>query len=118
MRPLTSAHLLDASALPAGESSATVHARVAQARERAAARWQEVPWRCNAEVPGKVLRQMLPANDATRIIEDALTTGRLTARGVDKVLRIAWTVADLAGKDEVDKSCVAEAMGMRRGRLR
>ncbi|MFX5480942.1 hypothetical protein ABTD95_20125, partial [Acinetobacter baumannii] len=66
----------------------------------------------------KVLRQMLPTNDATRIIEDALTTGRLTARGVDKVLRIAWTVADLEGKDEVDKACVAEAMGMRRGRLR
>ncbi len=118
MRPLTSAHLLDASALPAGESSAAVHERVAQARERAAARWRGVPWRCNAEVPGKVLRQMLPANDATRIIEDALTTGRLTARGVDKVLRIAWTVADLEGKDEVDKACVAEAMGMRRGRLR
>ncbi|MBO1736783.1 hypothetical protein HJY41_14410, partial [Barnesiella sp. GGCC_0306] len=37
---------------------------------------------------------------------------------VDKVLRIAWTVADLEGKDEVDKACVAEAMGMRRGRLR
>ncbi|BCQ02951.1 YifB family Mg chelatase-like AAA ATPase [Cutibacterium avidum] len=117
MRPLTSAHLLDASTLPAGESSAVVHDRVAEARLRAARRWEGRPWKCNAEVPGKVLRQKLPANDATRIIEDALTTGRLTARGVDKVLRIAWTVADLEGKDEVDKACVAEAMGMRRGRL-
>nr|WP_154564854.1 YifB family Mg chelatase-like AAA ATPase [Cutibacterium porci] len=118
MRPLTSAYLLDKSTLPAGESSAAVHDRVARARERAAARWQDAPWRCNAEVPGKVLRQMLPGNDATRMIDDALRTGRLTARGVDKVLRIAWTVADLEGKDNVDKACVAEALGMRRGRLR
>lgn len=118
MRPVTSAHLLGLDSVPAGESSDVVRARVIEARARASHRWREHPWRCNAEVPGTVLRSSLPAGDATALVEEALLAGRLTARGVDKVLRIAWSIADLAGRDTINRDCVAEAMGLRRGGVR
>ncbi len=84
-----------------GESSATVAARVADARARALARWRGTPWQCNAHVPGAVLRSAswrLAPGDLGRV-HDELARGALSARGVDRVLRVAWTLADLVGKD-------------------
>ena len=46
---------------------------------------------------------------------DALDRGRLSARGVDKVFRLAWTVADLAGRDRPSRDDTALALAMRRG---
>lgn len=115
LRPLRSAHLLGVGALPTGESSATVLGRVAEARARAARRWSGTPWRVNGDVPGSHLRRHPPSRDASAVVEDALARGRLSARGVDKVLRLAWTVADLTGVDEVGPTQVRRAMALRRG---
>ncbi|WP_329489776.1 YifB family Mg chelatase-like AAA ATPase [Kitasatospora sp. NBC_01246] len=98
------------------ESTATVAARVLAARERAAARLAHTPWRTNAEVPGHELRtrwQLGPnaLNDAARQLE----RGLLTARGLDRVLRVAWTVADLAGRDRPDQRDVRTALVLRTG---
>ncbi|MGW5453027.1 YifB family Mg chelatase-like AAA ATPase [Nocardia sp. NPDC003979] len=80
------------------ETSAVVAARVAEARARAAERWSADGWATNAEVPGHILRQRfrLPA-DAIAPIETALRLGRMSARGADRAVRVAWTVCDLRG---------------------
>ncbi|MFF9219288.1 YifB family Mg chelatase-like AAA ATPase [Streptomyces viridosporus] len=99
-----------------GESTAAVAARVRAARERAAARLAGTPWRTNSDVPGRELRSRWHA--APGAMEDAersLERGVLTARGLDRVLRVAWTVADLAGHDRPDAGDVALALQLRTG---
>ncbi|RAJ34093.1 magnesium chelatase family protein [Kitasatospora sp. SolWspMP-SS2h] len=98
------------------ESTATVAARVREARARAAARLVDTPWRTNAEVPGHELRtrwQLAPGSLADA--ERDLDRGLLTARGLDRVLRVAWTVADLAGRNCPNRSDVQTALTLRTG---
>lgn len=80
------------------ESTAQVAQRVAIARERAEARYAESPWFCNAEVPAGYLRRHFPiGHDAEMLLARKVRTGSLSMRGADRVLRIGWTLADLAG---------------------
>lgn len=84
---------------PRGEDSATVAPRVREARRAQHERWNDTPWRLNSQVPGPRLRHgrfRLPAA-ATASIDAALDRGTLTLRGYDRVLKVAWTAADLAG---------------------
>ncbi|WP_329397958.1 YifB family Mg chelatase-like AAA ATPase [Streptomyces lydicus] len=104
------------------ESTATVAARVQVARERAEARLAGTPWHTNSEVPGHELRtrwQVQPG--ALAQAERDLECGLLTARGLDRVLRVAWTAADLAGRDRPTGEDVNWALelrtGVRRGAL-
>ncbi len=101
---------------PHVEDSPTVAARVVQAQARAAARWQGTPWRRNAEVPGRELRGRwaLPRG-AMADVELAMDAGLLSARGLDRVLRVAWTLADLAARDRPGVDEVGEAITMRQG---
>ncbi|WP_141279564.1 YifB family Mg chelatase-like AAA ATPase [Pseudonocardia hydrocarbonoxydans] len=81
-----------------GEDTATVAARVREARAAAAQRWAGCGWRTNAEVPGPALRSRFGLPDATvRPLDAGMRSGALTARGADRALRVAWTLADLAG---------------------
>ena len=99
-----------------GESTATVADRVRAARERAAARLAGTPWRTNSEVPGRELRSRWHAmSGAMDEAERNLERGVLTARGLDRVLRVAWTVADLVGHDRPDATDVALALQLRTG---
>ncbi|HET9382818.1 MAG TPA: ATP-binding protein [Streptomyces sp.] len=99
-----------------GESTATVADRVRAARERATARLAGTPWRANSEVPGRELRsRWSPVSGAMDEAERSLERGALTARGVDRVLRVAWTVADLVGHDRPDATDVALALQLRTG---
>lgn len=99
------------------ESSATVRGRVSAARERAGARLAGTPWRLNSQVPARELRRRFaPAAPALRLVEDATRRGRLTARGVDRVLRVAWTLADLRGRPSPAVDEVAEALALRSAR--
>ncbi len=112
MRAATRADLRGGAAAP--EGTAVVAERVAAARERMAARLAETPWRVNAEVPGHVLRRLwrLPwevVGEAERMLD----RGVLTARGVDRVVRVAWTLADLAGRDQPDAGDVRVALDCR-----
>ena len=78
------------------ETSATVRARVAAARDRQTARYAECAWRLNAHAPATALSQRWPLeDDAERLVEDAVHAGRLTRRGAVRVHRLAWSVADL-----------------------
>jgi len=95
------------------EPSAVVAARVAAARDRTAARLAGTPWRVNAEVPGSELRRHWPpAPGALGVIERALELGQISARGVIKVIRVAWTITDLAGTARPGKNECHQALGM------
>jgi len=95
------------------ESSQTVALRVLAARERAARRLRGTPWRLNAEVPGSELRRTWPpAPGALRVVERSLERGQVSARGVVKVIRVAWTVADLAGRPRPTRDDCDTALGL------
>ncbi|WP_441250057.1 YifB family Mg chelatase-like AAA ATPase [Kitasatospora sp. McL0602] len=112
--PVTRAELLGA--VGATETTETVASRVLAARERSAARFAETPWRTNAEVPGHSLRtRWRLAAGALDDAERDLERGLLTARGLDRVLRVAWTVADLAGRDQPSRLDVRTALTLRTG---
>lgn len=102
------------------ESSAKVSDRVMRARAAARERWREAGWRSNAEVPGAVLRSprwRLPAAilDPARSLLDR---GELSARGYDRVLRLAWTLCDLEARERPDRGDVSEAAALRSGEYR
>ncbi|MGW3628164.1 YifB family Mg chelatase-like AAA ATPase [Streptomyces sp. NPDC000880] len=99
-----------------GEPTTPVAARVREARERAAARLRDTPWSANSEVPGHELRtRWLVAPGALASAERDLERGLLTARGIDRVLRVAWTIADLAARDRPQAYDVDLALELRTG---
>jgi magnesium chelatase family protein len=96
------------------ESSAVVAERVAAARAAMATRLCGTPWRTNGEVPGPTLRRGWPLAPAvTGAADRAYETGSLTARGLDRVLRVAWTLADLRGLDRPGTSELGLALSLR-----
>ncbi|GAA3391112.1 YifB family Mg chelatase-like AAA ATPase [Cryptosporangium minutisporangium] len=90
--------------------------RVRDARAAAGERWGQLGWTSNAAVPGQALRAewRLPRH-VTAAVAWALDAGELSARGYDRVLRIAWTLADLSGRLSPDQGDVNEALELRRG---
>nr|WP_297425527.1 YifB family Mg chelatase-like AAA ATPase [uncultured Actinotalea sp.] len=94
-----------------GEATAVVAARVREARARARRRLAGTPWTANAEVPGAWLRRQdgVPVG----LLDRALDRGVLSLRGVDRVLRVAWTLADLAGRDAPGPDEVGQALLLR-----
>lgn len=100
------------------QPTSTAQARevVASARARAAHRWAQTPWRRNADVPGTWLRgPAAPVDDVLRPLDTALRRGALTLRGYDRLVRVAWTVADLAGHDDLRADDVGRALFLRQG---
>ena len=92
------------------EPSSVVAKRVEAARDRAAVRLRHTPWRLNAEIPGRDLRRSFaPRLGALAPLERAMDLGEISARGVDRVIRVAWTLADLAGvaRPTVDETSYA-----------
>lgn len=103
----------------AAESTSAVRARVAAARAAAAERWREVGVRTNAEVPGPVLRRRFRlSRDAMEPLRKSLDSGRLSIRGVDRTLRVAWSLADLRGRNSPNLEDVSTALGFREGDVR
>ena len=95
------------------ESSATVAARVEAARGRTAERLRDTPWRLNAEIPGSELRRSYaPAPGALLPLERAMDLGQISARGVHRVIRVAWTLADLAGRPRPTADQTSAALGL------
>jgi len=100
--------------------TSTSHAmqRVLAARERAAHRLRGTPWRVNGDVPGTWLRQgaRRVSPEARIPLDRALERGALTLRGYDRVLRLAWTMADLAGVDLPGRDQIGRALYLKKGR--
>jgi magnesium chelatase family protein len=96
-------------------TTAVARERVLEARDRAAARLVGTPWSINAEVPGAWLRHVArePADTAREPLEAALERGLLSLRGHDRVLRLAWTLADLQGVDRPGRAQIGMALTLR-----
>lgn len=101
-------------------TSADARERVGRARARARERWKGTPWQRNAEVPGTWLRQgaLRLAPEVRAPLDRALERGALTLRGYDRVLRIAWTMADIVEHDRPGLDEVGRALHLRRGLTR
>ena len=99
---------------PGGESTSDVRARVVGARARQAERLQVHRLRVNAEMHGRLLwRYCRPDPAGARLLETALERLRLTARGYDRVLKVARTIADLEGAGQIGATHVGEALQFR-----
>ncbi|MEZ0364599.1 YifB family Mg chelatase-like AAA ATPase [Mycobacterium sp. pUA109] len=97
-----------------GESTMRVRRRVAMARAAAAQRWQPHGYRTNAEVSGAVLRRNFGLTQAAMApLRTAVDRGLLSVRGIDRTLRVAWTLADLAGRISPGFDEVATALSFR-----
>ncbi len=105
----------DLSLPPPAEGSAEVAVRVAAARAVQRTRLAAHGLRTNAQMEGEVLEAMAAPDEAgRRLLTDAAERMRLTARGYHRVLKVARTIADLAGAEGLGKVHVAEALGYRR----
>jgi len=97
-------------------STANARARVLAARSAAASRLEGTGWTLNSEVPGSWLRgpgrRLRPT--VTASIDRALERGGITMRGYDRVLRLAWTIADLDGAARPTAGHVGQALYLRR----
>ncbi len=101
-------------AAEAGESTTRVRERVKSAREAAVQRWRQHGISTNAEVSGVLLRRRYrPEPDAMAPLKTALDRGLLSIRGVDRTLRVAWTLADLAGRTSPGLEQVSTALSFR-----
>jgi magnesium chelatase family protein len=100
---------------PSGDDSATVAGRVAQARERQAARYAgHAHARANADAEGKLLEEVATPDEAGRsLLNKVAERFGLSARGYHRVLRVARTIADLDGSDDIRQPHVAEAVSFR-----
>ena len=102
------------STLGDGESTKVVAARVQQARAAAGERLAGTPWRVIGDVPGPQLRARWGlAAKLTAAPDRQFEKGLLTARGLDRVLRTAWTLADLAGSPSPQLCQVEQALELR-----
>jgi magnesium chelatase family protein len=98
----------------AGESSSDVAARVARARAKQEARFAGSAARVNADAEGRLLEEIAtPDTEGRELLAKVAERMGLSARGYHRVLRVARTIADLAGAEEVRKPHVAEAVGYR-----
>jgi magnesium chelatase family protein len=98
-----------------GEASATVAARVAEARAIQHRRYAAIDGvATNADAEGDLLEAVArPDADARDMLATAASRFRLSARGYHRVLRVARTIADLAGSETIARAHVAEAVGYR-----
>jgi magnesium chelatase family protein len=98
----------------AGERSAFVRERVCAARDRQLARFGENGPACNARMGSQDLARFAPLSaGCLRLLEDACRRLGLSARGFDRIRRVARTVADLEGTEAIGEAQVAEAVQYR-----
>lgn len=96
-----------------GESSAAMAERVQQARHRSAHRLGSDGWMLNAQVTGSELRRHWPPDASGQALLEQAAGSAISLRGLDRVLRLAWSVADLAGVARPGADHVAIALGLR-----
>ena len=100
---------------PAGESSATIRARVVAARNIQNERFKNVPGvHCNAQMSARDLQVFAALDEeASKYISGAIKRLNLSARAYERVLEVSRTIADLAGEERIDRRHLAEALSYR-----
>ena len=96
-----------------GESSGEIRARVSSARERSSARFRTYPWSINSEIPAAALRhEFAPDSRALRALYRALDAEEITVRGLHRIQRVAWSIADLAGEASPSQNSIEQALAL------
>ncbi len=103
---------IGAASAACGETSDMIRGRVLEARRIARARFAGLGWGCNAQASGSWLREHTPAA-ALAVVNEALGSQRLSLRGADRSMRLAWTLADLAGHGRPDDEDMVRAIALR-----
>lgn len=100
---------------PNAENTAVVAHRVAQAREAQTSRWKKEGWMLNRQIPEPFLRSKQGgfSREILGKVDMAVEKGQLSMRGAQRVLRLAWTIADLEGKTVPSMEHVGAAMTLR-----
>jgi magnesium chelatase family protein len=97
-----------------GESSEVIRSRVLAARAIAEERFKNQSWKLNSEIPARALRlEYRPEKAAMNFLHDELDKERITARGLHKTIRLAWTLADLEGRGNPNINNVMSAYDLR-----
>lgn len=95
-------------------ASQILREQVSQGRQASAERLNGTPWSVNSQVPGSWLRTRLKLpTETTRLLDRARDGQRISERGYDRTLRIAWSVADFAGRTSPTRDDVAQALSFR-----
>ncbi len=101
-------------AAPAGESSATIRERVMAARLIQQKRYEGCAYHCNAALSGKALRRHCRLSpEGQQILLRAVEELALSARAYDRILKVARTIADLAGSPDIEEAHLYEAVQYR-----
>jgi len=97
------------------ESSSAIRERVVAARDRQRARLARFGLRCNAEMSAAVLREVCVLDDKCEAYLEHLVEGRrsLSARSIDRLIKVSRTIADLLGQDAIDVKILQEATDYR-----
>jgi magnesium chelatase family protein len=97
-----------------GEASGAIRQRVRRAREIQQRRLRETPVRCNSQMQPRHLKQFCPLNGAAQeVLRAAISQLGLSARAYDRITKVARTIADLEGVEEIAPLHVAEAVQYR-----
>ena len=110
--PPVSRILLDRDMLEPRPSSADIRARVIEARKTSRERFSGMGWTCNAQASGSWMREHL-SRKALEPVNEALETQRLSLRGADRAMRLAWTLADLKGLSSPGRDEVTQGIALR-----
>ena len=96
------------------ESTASVAARVSMARKIQLERYRETGKHCNAQLSNTEIRRFCtPGGEAARLLNTAIDTLRLSMRAYQRILKVARTIADLAGEMHISSAHIAEAVQYR-----
>lgn len=102
-----------------GDSDSISSMRVDQARDRARHRLRGTPWRVNADIPGAELRRRYqPPAECLAALRRAVDLGEISARAADQVVRVAWTLAELAGNARPGPDECGQALAFHLGTAR
>jgi len=98
-----------------GESSAQIRERVVAARQRQHARFRSKPKiTCNARMGTRELKDFCQLDEPTQeLLKNAMTEYNLSARAYDRILKVARTIADLAGAENIPSDAISEAIQFR-----
>jgi magnesium chelatase family protein len=96
------------------ENSKTIKQRVEKARQQQTKRFKEIPFITNSEMTSETVKQFCPLDDISKaLLKNAVEQMHLSARAYFRILKLARTIADLSGEDNVLTPHIAEALQYR-----